>query len=436
VDHVEKLVRRFPDLPLDPPDTAGLEPREAALGHAIVEAVIRRWLVLDYLIEQGLKMELEELEPRVRAILLCGAAQMLLLERVPIRAALHESVEIGKRGRHDAGGLVNAALRRMQELLCEHQDAPVVRVEGLEDTRKHVPMSDGKSVALTREGLPEDRLHRLSIATSCPLELLRMLARSMSLDEVRRVALHSIYQPPTVFRTTWSEAELPTEIFIPHDTPGHHVFCGSYRDLRELVESRSDIWVQDSASSEAIDSIRDLKPSTIVDVCAGKGTKTRQLSHVFPEARIVATDINSERWQLLRASFEGHARVEVVAFEKLDALAQGADLILLDVPCSNTGVLARRVEARYRAGDRSKLESLVQMQRQIMADAMRLLAPGGAVLYSTCSLDPRENEEQLEWSSRWHNLEVDLVRRALPAGGPGEPGTAYSDGSFSGLLRG
>ncbi len=80
MDHVEKLVRRFPDLPLDPPDTGGLEPREAALGHAIVEAVIRRWLVLDYLIEQGLKMELEELEPRVRAILLCGAAQMLLLE--------------------------------------------------------------------------------------------------------------------------------------------------------------------------------------------------------------------------------------------------------------------------------------------------------------------------------------------------------------------
>lgn len=436
MDHVERLVRRFPDLPLDPVDFSGLEPREASLAHSIVDAVTRRWLLLEYLLQQGLNKELRELEPRVRAILLCGAVQMMFFDRVPVRASIHEAVEQGKRCRRDAGGLVNAAMRRLQEILCEDDSAEVVREDGVSDARNRIVTSNGRSVVLTRDGLPEDRMHRLSLVSSCPVELLRVLSRSMSLEEVRHVALHSIGLPSTVFRTSFAREPLDPSLFQAHEVAGHHVFVGGYRELRETLAERDDVWVQDSASSAAVDSVSDLSPSLIVDVCAGKGTKTRQLSHVFPGARIVATDVSEERWGLLRDAFEGHERVEVVPFGDLDGLAQQAELILLDVPCSNTGVLARRVEARYRAGDREKLEGLVRIQRQIIADAMRLLAPGGAVLYSTCSLDPRENEEQLEWASRWHSLEIERVGRRLPAGGPGQAEALYADGSFSGVLRG
>jgi 16S rRNA (cytosine967-C5)-methyltransferase len=436
VGHVERLVRRFPDLPLDPVDFSGLEPREASMAHSIVDVVTRRWLLLEYLLQQGLNKDIDEMEPRVRAILMCAAAQMMFFDRVPVRAAIHEAVEQGKRCRRDAGGLVNAAMRRLQEIVCEGESAPVERVDGVEDARNRVPTWDGRSIVLTRDGLPEDRMHRLSLVSGCPMELLRLLSRSMSLEEVRGVALHSICLPPTVFRTSFAREELDPELFVAHEAEGHHVFVGGYRQMRDVIERRDDIWVQDSASSAAVDSVSDLEPGLIVDVCAGKGTKTRQLSHVFPESRIVATDVSEDRWKLLAGSFAGHGRVEVVEFGALDGYAQQADLILLDVPCSNTGVLARRVEARYRAGDEKKLDGLVQMQRQIVADAMRLLSVGGAVLYSTCSLDPRENEEQLEWASRWHSLEIERSGRRLPVGGPGKGDGVYSDGSFSGLLRG
>ncbi|MEC9373365.1 MAG: hypothetical protein VYC34_05945, partial [Planctomycetota bacterium] len=114
-----------------------------------------------------------------------------------------------------------------------------------------------------------------------------------------------------------------------------------------------------------------------------------------------------------------------------------ADLILLDVPCSNTGVLARRIHARYRVSP-ERTASLVQTQRQIIADALRLRSPSaearGGILYSTCSLDVEENEKQAEWAAHWHAFSKKREHRRAPAGGPGEPAHRYSDGAYAVLL--
>jgi 16S rRNA (cytosine967-C5)-methyltransferase len=183
--------------------------------------------------------------------------------------------------------------------------------------------------------------------------------------------------------------------------------------------------------------VTDLSPKLIVDACAGQGTKTRQLAETFPDAQIVATDIDHPRRAALEQAFASgpHAeRVTVIHHDRLDEWAGKADLVLLDVPCSNTGVLARRVEARYRATE-AVVTELQSLQRQIVANAVKLLAPGGAILYSTCSLDPRENEDMVEWATRWHGFESTRMHRRMPSGGPGEADTTYSDGSFAALLR-
>jgi len=193
--------------------------------------------------------------------------------------------------------------------------------------------------------------------------------------------------------------------------------------------------VQDAGSSEAVLSVTDLRPRVIVDVCAGRGTKTRQLRALFPDARIVASEVDADRLADLRRAFAHDGRVEVMPAGRLvEHLGPSGDLVLLDVPCSNTGVLARRAEAKYRV-DRASLGRLVGVQRQIIADAIPVLAPSGSVLYSTCSLEREENEDQAGWAAQWHPLRPERERRSEPAGVPGEGPATYRDGSYSVLLR-
>jgi len=431
---LQEQARRYPDLDLTPLDTSGLEARDAALAHAIYDAVIRRWITLEHLIGASLDKSWELAPPRVKAAMLAGAAQLVLLDRVPAHAAVHESVEwvkgpLGPR----AAGLVNAVLRRTAELAGEPERTRRPQWNDLPD---EVPLSDGTAVVLTRGCMPADPLERLAIATSHPIELLRTLSRSMPMRDVRRIALHNLLAPPVILNTLHAQSDLP-EGLIPHTAPGHHVYTGEHADLGRMLRSRKDIWVQDPASALAVQTVADLKPALVIDPCAGMGTKTRQLAATFPRARIIATDIDLPRRHELERVFAGHDRVEVVPFKSLREFVGQADLILLDVPCSNSGVLARRPEARYRFDDK-RTESLSATQRQIVADSIPLLRPGsgkGRILYSTCSLDPRENEEMARWASRWHGLNAAREHRRLPEGVPGDPPERYSDGSFAVLLE-
>ena len=147
--------------------------------------------------------------------------------------------------------------------------------------------------------------------------------------------------------------------------------------------------------------------------------------------------LNAMRFAAMRAEHTG-GEVEILSVIPPDDLvleASGrADLVLLDVPCSNSGVFARRVEARYRAGEK-QLRRLVDIQRQILADAMRLVAPDGAILYATCSIDAIENEAHAPWLDRWHQFKVGATTRTLPRGLPGGPPTAWCDGAFAMLLE-
>jgi 16S rRNA (cytosine967-C5)-methyltransferase len=211
------------------------------------------------------------------------------------------------------------------------------------------------------------------------------------------------------------------------------VASGARAWLTALLSARSDVWVQDPASSRALADIAGLSPGVILDLCAGQGTKTRQLSALFPNARIFASDPDGSRSQVLRQVFAGSARVKVVPPQEIRETQEGkADLILLDVPCSNTGVLARRTEAKYRAGP-AQLSRLAAIQQRIVADAAPLLSPRGMVLYSTCSLDEEENRT-IASSGEKFGLRIQRETLTLPAGRPGGEASDYHDGSYSALL--
>lgn len=434
--------RRYPDLDIASLDTDDLDPRDAAFAHAIYDAAMRRWLTLAYLLEQGLTQPWDSLEPKVKGALLAGAAQIVLLDRVPPHAAVNGSVEWAKqRVRVGAAAMVNAALRRLVELVYSPETDDRVRRDVWTDLADEIPMEDGSALALAAPVLPTDGMSRLAVATSHPINLLRSWSKAMPIRELKSRALHGVAHPPTILNTAHAKPDnpLPEEFLRRHSAPGHHVWTGPHDALVRFLRSRNDVWAQDPASSSAVESIADLRPSLIIDSCAGNGTKTRQLAYTFPEAQIVATDIAEERVDALRNNFRTHPRIRVVPLKGLEEFVGKADLILLDVPCTNSGVLARRVEARYRF-DEDRLAELVSKQKQIIADSIRLLvphAPGvhrGRILYATCSLDAKENDLQAEWVNRWHALSPSRARKQEPHGGPGEPPERWTDGSYSVLL--
>lgn len=431
---IARHARRYPDLRAEPLDDQGLSLRDGALAHAILDQSVRRWITLVTILQRRLKRPFGNHSPAVQSALLAGSAQLLLFDRLPAYAVVDETVEWVKsqHGRKSAG-LVNAILRRVMESVQRDGETPQRRAVWTNQPDE-LPLPSGEAVALREPELPENDLDRIAVATGMPRELLAHIARTRSVSETQLFALHGITKPPVILNTSYAADALPESNLLPHDRPGHHVFSGSAHELHELLSSRSDLWAQDPTSSAACLLAAGLKPRFIVDVCAGQGTKTRQLRAMFPDAEIVATDINDERRRTLKRVFDGDSRVRAVEPNTLEASFGRADLVLIDAPCTNTGVLARRIEARHRWSEKT-VRSLVDAQRQILADSVRLLAPGGAILYATCSVDSRENEDQAAWLAKWHQRKIVRSESRWPSGGPGRPTTESNDGGFAALLR-
>lgn len=429
---LSRQAAKWPDIELRPFEApAGLDGRDAALAHAIADLAVRRWLTLEFLLQLKTAKPLSAMQPGLQAALMVGAAQIFLMDRVPAYAAIDHAVEYAKTHvRAGAGDLANAVLRRMSELKGERRESPWA---GQTDA---LPLDGGGSLGLIAHVLPEEPLARLGVATSHPRELLEAWSARMDEAAVRELAGHSLCDAPTLLNAGHlTQGPLPSTLTAPHSMPHAAVFKGSREDLLSLMGSRPDVWVQDAASCIAVRSVADLKPSLVVDLCAGQGTKTRQLAAVFPNATIVATDVEKRRMDILRETFAGRDQVVVAEYPRVRAEYKGrADLVLLDVPCSNTGVLARRPEAKYRYAARS-LGDLARVQKKIFDEAIALIDPArGQILYSTCSIEPRENEDQVGWALKQRGMKVSRGEFTLPRGVPGGPPAEYCDGAFSALL--
>ncbi len=435
IRHLSRLAARYPDLSPEPLKVEGLDTREAALAHTIVDQAVRRWLTIEHLIRVCAMREPSELEPRMRAALLSGSVQLLFLDRIPDHAAIDRTVEWAKtRVRPGAAGITNAVLRRVAGVRATDGERTRILRDGWNDQRDELPLASGGALALAGEALPTDPIDRWAISTGMPRELVARWASRMGEIGARDLALHGLVQPPTILNVTHARGPIEDEAVEPHSVPGFCTFSGDRLSLHRLLESRPDIWVQDSASGEAVNAIAALSLERIVDVCAGRGTKTRQILATFPHARILASDTDAARLADLRRGLSGQNRAQVVDARDLAQTCAGrADLALLDVPCSNTGVLSRRPEARHRFGT-DQSARLLDVQRSIFELAMTLVRPGGWILYSTCSLEPEENEELVARAAARFSLGVEGMSHTVPCGLPGEPPHAYRDGSFWALL--
>jgi 16S rRNA (cytosine967-C5)-methyltransferase len=298
-------------------------------------------------------------------------------------------------------------------------------------TQGELPLEDGRTLSLREDVFSRPPLRRLAEQTSHPIELVASWARQYGEPSAFVISLHSLVAAPTLVTGLQDGATFGS--LKPHAAAGFACFLGPHADLKRLLRTSPAARVQDPSSAAPVAATASLRPRCIIDFCSGQGTKTRQLAALHPAAAIIATDVHDGRRATLRESVRDLRQVRVAEPHELAGFRAQADLLLLDVPCSNTGVLARRIEAKYRYAP-ATMRELVALQRRIIDDAMPLLAATGHLLYATCSIDPAENALQADWAAQRHGLRLIDSRLQLPAGVPGDGHETYHDGGYYALF--
>jgi len=291
------------------------------------------------------------------------------MDRIPARAAIDESVELAKQAGHRfASGMVNAVLRKLPG---------------------------------TFFNFTEGTAAELALAQAHPAWLVERWAANFGIDAARALCLHGQTQPALTVRlaATAVEDELVAAGIVLEPasllTVARKVVSGDITTTPAFQEGR--IRVQDEGSqlvAELASAAGVKKVESIVDACAAPGGKTLILAERNPHARILACESSEPRFEQLRKRLAIHA--DQIECRHADATtmteSSAIDLALADVPCSGTGTLGRNPEIRHRLRPEDFARQ-AERQRAILRAVLRAMRPGGRVLYSTCSLEPEENEQ-------------------------------------------
>ncbi len=359
-----------------------LQPIDRALCHELVLGVLRRQLFLDRIIEHNSKRRIESLDSAVRIALRLGLYQLRFLTRIPASAAVNESVSLVRAARlSSATAFVNAVLRRA---IREADYDPAADVS--------------------------DPLEKIAVQTSHPVWLIERWAKAFGLAEAEAFARANNVVPPTAFRvirTRVDQEEVLSKLRTAGATlerseiaEGAWRVSGATSVVRDL-SSAGQIYLQDEASQLVPQLMNVEAGERVLDLCAAPGGKTTLMAdRVGDNALIVAGDRSATRMATVIATsrlqeLKAIKPVLLDATERLPFKPGTFDKVLVDAPCSGTGTLRRNPEIRWRL-ETGDIAAFAETQKRILRQAAEVVKPGGRLIYSTCSVEPEENEEVIQ----------------------------------------
>jgi 16S rRNA (cytosine967-C5)-methyltransferase len=351
-------------------DYAGLSPADHGLATELVMGVLRWRSLLDHQIAERSSLKLSKLDPEVLTCLRLAAYQLLYLDRIPQHAAVHESVELVKRARkRSAVPFVNAVLRKFSG----------------QTAGKPAPIGETATAA------------ELASASAHPPWLVERWTQAFGFPLARQICDYDQRIPATCLSIRYpliaSELESQGIKLAPGSllTSARRVIAGDVTRAPAVRKGR--VAIQDEASQ--LVALLAGRGSRILDCCAAPGGKTRLLAERNPDAAIVAVELHPHRARLLRKLVPAKNVQIITADIRTFPTAESFDRVLVDVPCSGTGTLARNPEIKWRLTPEDLLD-LQSRQLAILQSAMQRVAPGGKLVYSTCSLEPEENQTVVE----------------------------------------
>jgi len=376
----------------------------------LASGIIRRRLTLDHLIAQFSDLPLAKIDPLLLDVLRLGAYEVLFVERVPAHAAVSEAVNLAKRLVRPAfSGFTNAVLRNLVRAI-EKAGCATAGLSSRELSPRVLPAAPGRAVRFNRDVFPDpstDPVGWLAAAGGMPGWLVERWRRNFTPDEVFRIVEASNAQPPVsirvnTLRTTDAElvATLAAEGVETTPTDIHHsLVVTSPVELSALEAFKAGMfYIQDTSAMLAPQMLAPCEGEKVLDLCAAPGGKTTHLAELSGDrADVYALDVSRARLALVE---ENAGRLGITSIRTAvgdatridDRMKQAFDAALADVPCSNTGVLRRRVEARHRLRPQT-IDRMAHLQTRILRTALAAVRPGGRVVYSTCSIEPEENRD-------------------------------------------
>lgn len=354
-------------------DRAEIDIKDKRFVSALVYGVTERRITLDYNLSLYLSQPLKKLKPQVLTALRLGAYQILFMDKVPDSAAVNESVKLVKKnGAAFAAGLVNAVLHK-----------------------------------IVKNGLKTDG--SMSVKYSAPEWLCKMWCDSYGKENAEKILEASFGSVDNTLRvnTTKTTAEelcsILSEEGFECEKSESVENCLTVKNGGAIHKTKAYadglFHVQDTASQLCCKALGACDGDTVIDICAAPGGKSFTLSEMMNNSgRVISCDIYLQRLKLISDGAErlGLTDIETVENDgsKYNSNLPSANKILCDVPCSGLGVIRKKPEIRFKKSE--EVDKLFDLQYSILCISSRYLKIGGKLVYSTCSLNPEENERVIE----------------------------------------
>jgi 16S rRNA (cytosine967-C5)-methyltransferase len=366
---------------------AAFPARDRALVTALVHGVSRWRSRLDAEIQQHFRHHFDEAQPFVKNVLRGAVYQMLFMDRIPAYAAVDEAVEmIQLRFGNNFSRLSNGVLRNIQRAPMEWP--PIESVVEKKDLKLLAQMSSHPEWLIKRwidqfgwketTALAEadNRIPSITVRIVRPEENLKSWLEQMAGREIK----------PEPFK------QVPNFYRLPH-----------LDDITELP-GFAEGWftVQDPSAGMVARLAAPQRGETIIDLCAAPGGKALQMAEMAETGNVVAVDLDLYRLEMLKEAAQRlHCAIHPVIANARTFAATPVDLVLVDAPCSGLGVLSRRSDLRWRRRQKD-IADMAELQKEILTNAAELVKAGGRLVYSTCTIDPEENEKVVDWFLEHH----------------------------------
>lgn len=379
-----------------------LDKKVRAFITRVVEGTVEYQLRLDYMLNQFSKIKINKCKPVIRNLLRMTAYQICFLQQVPDSAACNEAVKLAKkRGFSSLSGFVNGVLRNLSR-----QKEEIVYPEEAKDPVKYLSIFYSMPEWIVKEWLSVYDYETVKTMLKTFLEENQTTIRCNT-SKIKKEELKQRLEEEGITVTPCEYVE-----------EAYHI--SNYNYMQKIKAFKEGLFqVQDQSSMLVVKTAMPEQGNKVIDVCAAPGGKS---FHCAEELKgtglVIARDVTDYKVQLMEENLK-RTEYQNIRIEKQDALSfvkedeKTADLVIADLPCSGLGILGKKNDIKYKMSKEQQKE-LVALQREILSVVWKYVKVGGTLLYSTCTINQEENEENRKWILENLPFEPVSLDSALP----------------------